>query len=84
MCLYWYWYSTKNAEVITKKIHRHSTDIHLQLVQVIIYFIYSFVSSAKALIENEEKKSKKHTHTQKKVYSHALLVLERQRRAVSF
>ena len=32
-------------------------------------FIYLFVSSAKALTENEEKT---HTHTQKKVYSHAL------------
>ena len=44
-----------------------------------IFFIYLFVSSAKALIENEEKKKKKHTHTQKKkVYSHALIILERQ------
>ena len=43
-----------------------------------IFFIYLFVSSAKALIENEEKK-KKETHThKKKVYSHALIILERQ------
>ena len=58
----------------------------------IFLFIYLFVSSAKALIENEKKKKKTlththtHTHTKKKkkVYSHALIILKRQRRTVSF
>ena len=51
-------------------------------MMIIIYFIYLFVSSAKALIENEEKK--RNTHTKRKVYSHALIILERQRKTVSF
>ena len=60
-------------------IRRYITDAASRVKKVLmknIYFIYLFVSSAKALIENEEKK--KHTHTQKKVYSHALIILERQ------
>ena len=63
----------KIVDLLVEKKHISLFFVSLQY----FLFIYLFVSSAKALIENE-----KHTH--EKVYSHALLVPERQRRAVRF
>ena len=60
-----------------------SVSFFLQILSNYLFYLFNCVTR-KSAHRKRKKKTHTHTHAKKKVYNHALLVLERQRRAVSF